>query len=65
MAPPVFIRNALPKFATGLGTPITYDKGHNLTGAAIERNPQPAFLTFVPDKRPQFIQFQHIIALRR
>src|SRR5512136_808215 len=61
---PIFSGNALPEFTTTLRTTITNDKGHNLACSPTQRYPEPTFLTFVPDKRPQFIQFQHFIALR-
>ncbi len=56
-------RNSLPQPATGGCTAIPDDKGDDLTGAAAQRRPQPLLVLPGIDKRPQFIQFQHVTGL--
>ena len=41
---------------------IANHKGNDLASTATNRGPEPVFGCFDEDKRPDFIQFQHIFA---
>jgi hypothetical protein len=59
-APFVGLRNALPKLATGLLTPISNDKSNNLASPSTHRGLEPAFVRASINKRPNLIQFQGV-----
>ena len=59
----VRIGNRLPQTPAGSLRMVANDKSHNLACAATHRCPQPTLLGSLPDKRPDFIQFQDIIRL--
>jgi hypothetical protein len=56
-------RDAQPEVQTTRFTAVTDEIGDNLPGAAAQRLPHSALVGFLEDKRPQLIQFQHIIQL--
>ena len=55
--------NAMPELQTTGFTAVADEVGDNLPRAAAQRDPNPALVGFLEHKRPQFIQFQHIIQL--
>jgi hypothetical protein len=50
----------IPKALAGLETAVTDGKGDHLPRAATERQPEPGLIQLTDDKRPEFIEFQHI-----
>ena len=56
----VFGRHERPKFSTWFFAPISDEISDNLTGSAAKRYPNPSFEGFWINKRPQFVQFEHV-----
>jgi hypothetical protein len=56
-------RNASPEVQTTGFAAVTDEVRHNLAGAAAQRPPYPALIGFLEHKRPQFVQFQHVLHL--
>jgi len=53
-------REALPKPTARGPASVTNCYGNYLTGAAAQSEPNPRLVVFVPHKRPEFIEFQHV-----
>lgn len=51
----------VPQAPAGLCAAVADDKGYQLSCAATDGRPQPAFARLLEHKRPQFVQFQHVI----
>ncbi len=64
-APSVRSGNPVPQPSTGAGTSVTNHEGDNLAGPATQDHPEPPFPCPFPYKRPDFIEFQHILWGRR
>ena len=56
---PVTFSDGLPKLLTSSLTSPTHDTSDHLPCTFTQRQPYPASVAFVTDKRPQFIEFEH------
>jgi hypothetical protein len=56
-------RDALPHLLTTGRVALAQEKTDDLAGPATQGDPQPAFLGFAGDKRPEFIQFEYLLRL--
>ena len=65
MTTPLGIGNASPQAFTRFLAMVTNNERNNLARATTQSGPEPAFVGFSADKRPHFIQFQHIVGLCR
>ena len=52
--------DAAPQQATGDLATVADGIGHDLAGAATQREPHPTLIFLSADERPQFIEFQHV-----
>jgi hypothetical protein len=59
----IFFWNLVPQVLAGFGTMIANHKGYDLTSSSTNGGPEPVLCGFDEDKRPHFIQFQHIFRL--
>lgn len=57
--------NPLPEPSTRAQAVVTNDKGDDLAGPTTQDRPQPAFPRPLADKRPDLIDFQLVVRLRR
>lgn len=60
-APSVRRRNPTPQPSTRAGAPVTNHEGDDLACPAAQDHPEPPFPCPLPHKRPDVIEFQHII----
>jgi hypothetical protein len=54
----ICLRKPFPQFAAAGFAAISDHERDNLAGLPAERKPNPALLSFLPHKRPDFIQFE-------
>ena len=59
------LRHLFPQALETLRATVTHGVGHTLARAALERDPQPAWVRFVAHPGPAFIQVEHSACRRR